>query len=165
MASIKVTDAVSDEDTLNAWGTVKEFNFQGGSSLCLLEIGEDYDVSENVLLHDEDGVFRDPVADATALRYWRFHHEIIGDAIVYFAKKAQEVLQHRKLLGLFYGYLTQLNSERLLQEGHLGYDRVWSCPDIDMIYAPAKYGAPRSFVGSSGGSARDRILRKALRLT
>ena len=43
------------------------------------------------------------------------------DAILFFANKAQEVLQHRKLLGLFYGYLTQLNSERLLQEGHLGY--------------------------------------------
>ena len=103
-----------------------------------------------VLQHTSHGVFRDPVADAAALRYWRFHHEIIGDAIVYFCRKAQEVLQHRKLLGLFYGYLTQLNSERLLQEGHLGYERVWSCPDIDMIYAPAKYGTPRSFEGASG---------------
>jgi hypothetical protein len=71
-------------------------------------------------------------------------------AIVYFCRKAQEVLQHRKLLGLFYGYLTQLNSERLLQEGRLGYERVWSCPDIDMICAPAKYGTPRSFEGASG---------------
>jgi hypothetical protein len=96
------------------------------------------------------GVLRDPVADAAALRYWRFHHEVIGDAIVYFCRKAQEVLEHRKLLGLFYGYLTQLNSSRLLQEGHLGYERVWRCPDLDMIYAPAKYGAPRSFAGASG---------------
>jgi len=96
------------------------------------------------------GALRDPVADAAALRYWRFHHEIIGDTIVYFCRKAQEVLQQRKLLGLFYGYLTQLNSERLLQEGHLGYERVWRSPDIDMIYAPAKYGAPRSLEGASG---------------
>ncbi len=104
----------------------------------------------DVLHRTSHGVFRDPVADAEALRYWRFHHEIIGDAIVYFAGQAQEVLRHNKLLGLFYGYLTQLNSERLLQEGHLGYERVWRCPDIDMIYAPAKYGAPRSFEGASG---------------
>lgn len=104
----------------------------------------------DVLHRTSHGIFRDPVADAEALRYWRFHHEIIGDAILYFAGKAQEVLQHRKLLGLFYGYLTQLNSERLLQEGHLGYERVWRSPDIDMIYAPAKYGAPRSFEGASG---------------
>jgi hypothetical protein len=104
----------------------------------------------DVLQRTSHGIFRDPVADAEALRYWRFHHQIIGDAIVYFAGKAQEVLRHKKLLGLFYGYLTQLNSERLLQEGHLGYERVWRCPDIDMIYAPAKYGAPRSFEGASG---------------
>lgn len=106
--------------------------------------------SLDVLQHTSHGMLRDPVADAEALRYWRFHHEIIGDAICYFAGKAQEVLQHQKLLGLFYGYLTQLSSERLLQEGHLGYERVWSCPDLDMIYAPAKYGAPRSFEGASG---------------
>ena len=54
------TDAVSNEDTLNPTGRVKEFNFKGGSSLCLLEIGEDYAVKETRLLHDEDGVFRDP---------------------------------------------------------------------------------------------------------
>lgn len=104
----------------------------------------------DVLQRTSHGMFRDPVADAEALRYWRFHHEIIGDAIVYFARKAQEVLQHKKLIGLYYGYLTQLNSERLLQEGHLGYERVWSSSDMDMIYAPAKYGAPRSFEGASG---------------
>ena len=104
----------------------------------------------DILQRTSHGIFRDPVADAEALRYWRFHHEIIGDAIVYFAGKAQEVLQHKKLLGLFYGYLTQLNSERLLQEGHMGYERVWRNPDLDMIYAPAKYGAPRSFEGASG---------------
>jgi hypothetical protein len=54
------TDAVSNEDTLNPRGPIKEFNFQGGSSLCLLEIDEDYAVRETTLLHDEDGVFRDP---------------------------------------------------------------------------------------------------------
>jgi hypothetical protein len=96
------------------------------------------------------GVFRDPVADTAALRYWQFHHQIIGDAIVYFAGRAQEVLQHRKLLGLFYGYLTQLDGKRLLEEGQLGYERVWQCPDLDIIFAPAKYGRPRSFEGASG---------------
>ena len=54
------TDAVSNEDTLNPSGRVKEFNFKGGSSLCLLEIGEDYAIKETTLLDDSDGVFRDP---------------------------------------------------------------------------------------------------------
>lgn len=96
------------------------------------------------------GAFRDPVADAAALRYWHFHHEIIGNTILYFCRKSQDVLQRRKLLGLFYGYLTQLDGKRLLEEGHLAYERVWNCPDLDMILAPAKYGPPRSFEGASG---------------
>ncbi|MDP6044434.1 MAG: hypothetical protein QGG25_02405, partial [Phycisphaerae bacterium] len=54
------TDAVSNEDTLNPSGRVKEFNFKGGSSLCLAEIGEDYAVKVTTLLEDNDGVFRDP---------------------------------------------------------------------------------------------------------
>lgn len=54
------TDAVSDEDTLNPHGQVKEFNYKGGSSLCLLEISEDYAIEETTLLQDQDGVFRDP---------------------------------------------------------------------------------------------------------
>ena len=54
------TDAVSDEDTLNPNGRVKEFNYRGGSSLCLLEIGDDFTVKETLLLHEKDGVFRDP---------------------------------------------------------------------------------------------------------
>ena len=53
------TDAVSDEDTLNPSGTVKEFNFIGGSSLCLLELGDD-GVRETTLIKDEGGVIRDP---------------------------------------------------------------------------------------------------------
>ncbi len=54
------TDAVSNEDTLNPKGHVREFNYTGGSSLCLLEIGNDLTTRETVLLQDEDGVFRDP---------------------------------------------------------------------------------------------------------
>ena len=54
------TDAVSNEDTLNPTGRVKEFNYKGGSSLCLLEIGDDYAIKETMLLHYKDGVLRDP---------------------------------------------------------------------------------------------------------
>lgn len=97
-----------------------------------------------------NGVFRDPMRDRLALDYWRFHHEIIGDVILYFAGQAQEMLEHRKLLGLYYGYLNTLNGTRLLHEGHLGYERVWRSPDIDMIFSPARYGPPRRFDGASG---------------
>ena len=102
------------------------------------------------LFHSSHGAFRDPDRDAKAIDYWRFHHGVIGDAILYFSAAVKEVTDRAKLVGLFYGYLNTLGRQRLLHEGHLGYERVWASPDIDMIYSPAKYGEPRTFTGASG---------------
>jgi hypothetical protein len=96
------------------------------------------------------GVFRHPVEDAAAVAYWRFHNGIIADTILHFAREAKAAMHRRKLLGLFYGYLIELGGTRLLQEGHLGYEKVLTCPDLDMIFAPAAYGAARTFDGASG---------------
>ena len=52
---------------------------------------EDYEAELpplDALTHTSDGTFRDPKQDAKAIQYWKFHHNIIGDAIVYFAREA-----------------------------------------------------------------------------
>lgn len=116
--------------------------FTGSPDAALPQLFELYRTAEGVLRH--------PRHDEAALRYWRFHHEIIADALLFFAARAQEVIEHRKLLGVFYGYLNTLRGKRLLEEGHLGYEPVWKSPDIDMIFSPARYGEPRSFGGASG---------------
>ena len=54
------TDAVSDEDILNPGGVKKEFNFKPGSSLCMLSMDEGLNVWETTLIHDANGVIRDP---------------------------------------------------------------------------------------------------------
>jgi len=54
------TDAVSDEDVLNPGGVKKEFNFKPGSSLCMLSMDEGLNVWETTLIHDDNGVIRDP---------------------------------------------------------------------------------------------------------
>ncbi len=54
------TDAVSDEDVLNPGGARKEFNFKPGSSLCMLSLDEGLNVWETTLIHDANGVIRDP---------------------------------------------------------------------------------------------------------
>jgi hypothetical protein len=54
------TDAVSNEDTLNPKGLVKEFNFVSGSSLCVLEVDKGFAITETTLIRDEEGVLRDP---------------------------------------------------------------------------------------------------------
>jgi len=103
----------------------------------------------DMLSHTENGVFRDNIADRDAIRYWHFHHGIIGDTILYFTKYVKELLRGKKLIGLYYGYIYPLPDTRLLYEGQLAYERVLKSPDIDIIYAPASY-QDRHFTGTSG---------------
>ena len=70
----------------------------------------------------------------------KFHSESIANLILYFAGQARSVLQHRKLLGVYYGYLFELGGERLFNDGCLGYEKVFESPDIDMISSPSAYG-------------------------
>jgi len=70
----------------------------------------------------------------------RFHAQTISELILYFAKEAQSVLKHKKLLGVYYGYLFELGTERLYNDGSLDYERVFFSRDIDMISSPSSYG-------------------------
>ena len=70
----------------------------------------------------------------------KFHAETIADLVLYFAKEAQSVIKHKKLLGLYYGYLFELSGERIFNFGHLAYERVFLSPDVDMISSPSAYG-------------------------
>lgn len=70
----------------------------------------------------------------------QFHAELISDLILYFAKEAQSIIHHKKLLGLYFGYLFELGTPRLHNAGHLAYEKVFLSPDINMISSPAAYG-------------------------
>lgn len=81
----------------------------------------------------------------------KFHSETIADLILYFTGEAQSVLNHNKLLGLYYGYLFELGGERLFNNGILDYEKVFLSPDIDMISSPSSYpyrkiGDPSAFM-------------------
>ena len=69
----------------------------------------------------------------------RFHAETVADLLLYFAGEAQGVLQHKKLLGCYFGYLLHLAGEYLYNSGHLAYEKVFLSPDIDMISSPSCY--------------------------
>lgn len=69
----------------------------------------------------------------------RFHAETVADLVLYFAAEAQSVIRHQKLLGCYYGYLLHLGGEFLFNSGHLGYEKVFLSPDIDMISSPSCY--------------------------
>ena len=69
----------------------------------------------------------------------RFHAETVADLLLRFAGEAQSVLQHKKLLGCYFGYLLHLGGEYLYNAGHLAYEKVFLSPDIDMISSPSCY--------------------------
>ncbi|NLF68048.1 MAG: hypothetical protein GX575_03225 [Candidatus Anammoximicrobium sp.] len=99
--------------------------------------------------HVSHGPFRDPAADALAVHYWKFSHELIGSTILYYAAAAQEVIKHRAPLGLCYGYILEHGRNRLLYEGHLDFDRVYASPDLDWFISPGSYH-DRQVGGASG---------------
>ncbi|HQA98430.1 MAG TPA: hypothetical protein PLF62_10810 [Clostridia bacterium] len=91
------------------------------------------------LLQAKDKLFLDPVKDKDIIVYEQFHNKLIADTLLYFCHEAQKVLKYKKLLGVFFGYLLELEGARLWNAGHLDIDRVYDSPDIDLIATPSSY--------------------------
>ena len=89
-------------------------------------------------LNAKGRVFLD-AEEANVYQARRFHGDTVADLVLYFAAQAQSVIKHEKLLGLYYGYLLHLGGEFLYHAGHLGYEKVYLSPDIDMISSPSEY--------------------------
>ncbi len=96
----------------------------------------------------ENIVFLDCQKENDLISYRKFENWLRADTILYFAKKAQEILKHQKLLGLYFGYIFELNDSRLWNTGHLDYERVFLSEDIDMFSSPVSYASRRQDCGS-----------------
>ena len=94
---------------------------------------------KDVLEKPATQLFLDSKEDKTVISYRKFHNELIVDTVLYYAKTAQEVLNHNKLVGVFFGYILELRGERLWNAGHIGYDKLYQSPDIDIIATPSSY--------------------------
>ncbi len=101
------------------------------------------------IVHTSNGVLRDPTLDRGALDYYRFRHEIVDDAVLFFAGEAKKAMKGRKLVGVYYGYLYVHCQSWLLNKAALGLNSVIKSPDLDMIFTPSSYGAHRTFDGTS----------------
>ncbi len=76
--------------------------------------------------------------DSAVYRYQKYCADLVPDLILRFARCAQEVLHHQKILGLFFGYTDQpIHWQN--QTATNGYEKVWASPDIDMLFSPAAY--------------------------
>lgn len=89
---------------------------------------------------DSSILFLDDKQDANLIHYRKFEAWQRSDTIEYFLKKAQEVLEHKKLLGLYYGYIMEISGPRLWDTGYLDYERIFTSGDVDMISSPVSYG-------------------------
>lgn len=89
--------------------------------------------------HAPHNGLRDPQQDADALRYWQFHSELVADSILRFAGAARALIPEGKEIGVFYGYVLELGTKRLVQAGHLACDKLLASDQIDFLISPGSY--------------------------
>ncbi len=87
----------------------------------------------------ENQIFLDPQKDKAIIEYRKFHNDLIADLVLFYAKSAQEVLDHKKVVGMFFGYIMELLDERIWNAGHLAIDKVYRSDDLDLIATPSSY--------------------------
>lgn len=98
--------------------------------------------------HVSHDLLRDPVADAAAIRYWRFHNESVASIVLDFLKTARAEVRPGALLGVYFGYLLShgVGGAEMLHLGNADYERLFDSPDLDFVT-----GA--SYVAVHGGSS------------
>jgi hypothetical protein len=96
-----------------------------------------------------DNLLRDPSTDQDIIDYAHFTGDIITDTVLAFAKKVRGMIPENRQIGMFFGYILELGQSRLVNAGHLEYERLYSSPDIDFFISPGTY-SDRPMGGGSG---------------
>ena len=93
-------------------------------------------------MHSLDGIFRNPAADAVPMLYDEYYSESIATCITEFAKEVKTILNRRKLVGAYYGYLFEYaNMEYCINSaGHNALKVLLDSPDVDYALSPQSYG-------------------------
>jgi len=104
----------------------------------------------NCRFHSSHGpCLRDPQNDRAALQYWRFHSDLVADGIIHFCDLVRSLVPPARKIGVFYGYILQLAHQRLVQCGHLAYEKVLAAASVDFVTSPGIYD-DRSMGGGGG---------------
>jgi hypothetical protein len=111
--------------------------------------GADHDFS-NVRVPSEEerntgafGEFRDPKTQQQIIDFSLFYNTAPADNIIRFARTVKEATENRSLTATFYGYLFELawDENWPQQAGHLGLEKLYNSPYIDIIGAPYSYNS------------------------
>jgi hypothetical protein len=96
------------------------------------------------------GGLRHPKNDAVVMDYCLFLADLAADTMIDFSSFMKDITRREKTVGVFYGYLLEINGQRLQNAGHVALQRVLTCPDIDFVCSPSSYAARQ--VGGEGTS-------------
>jgi len=113
-----------------------------------LSFGQDAPSESALKKAAHENVIYDPAQEPEKSQYWRFHNEVIADAILHFAQAARPKIAKGKELGVFFGYYL-VSDNKLVSFGHLDYERVFASPDLDFFISPGTYD-DRMIGGGSG---------------
>ena len=84
------------------------------------------------------GLLRDPGRESEVISYYhKFHHDILAETILKFARITKEETASRIVCGTFYGY--HLENVWIHEGGHLAPELVLNCEEIDFIASPYSY--------------------------
>jgi len=93
------------------------------------------------------GLLRIPEKDSAGLDFHKFNSELMADTVLFFAKKAREVIRKDVQLGTLFGYMLDISF--VVSIGQLDYERVFNAEELDFFVAPATYNE-RQMGGGSG---------------
>jgi len=113
-----------------------------------ISLGEDVPSESSLQIASHENVIYDPQTEMHKIQYWRFHNEIIADAVLHFAKEARNLISLDKEIGVFFGYYL-VSDNKLVSFGHLDYEHVFASSDIDFFISPGNYN-DRMMGGGSG---------------
>jgi beta-galactosidase len=77
-----------------------------------------------------------PSEEQQTMDSFRFHAELLADAITYFCKVVKDATDREWLTGVFYGYHIGITDPRF---GHGAFKKVVECEDLDFMSSPNTY--------------------------
>ena len=96
--------------------------------------------SEEIRKRPTHGIFFDPAAGRQVPDHFEFFNDLVSDVLLEEVRATKEAVGRRKITGVFYGYLwTNYPHLSMNHSGHLGFQKILDCPDIDFIASPYSY--------------------------
>ena len=143
--------------------TVKNAAWRSWCARHGLSGGETTPSVESMARGSFEGVLFDPETEPEKIAYWRFHNELVSDALLGCAQIVREKVGDAKEIGAFFGYYLICN-KRLGSIGHLDYERVIASPYIDFFSSPATYTDRECGFGTSSMAVPATLRRHGKRI-